>query len=304
MMKAAIDIGSNTVLLLVAELSDGRLQVIREEQYAPRLGRGVDVEKNLHPDSMRRVIKLLGKYHSILEDEYHSVNEVSIVATSAVRDANNRQQFSDDIKQATGYTVKILSGEQEAEYTFTGAQSVLAPKNGNRTVIDIGGGSTEIAVGEGRQMTDRHSFNIGSVRFTERYLKESPPTAEQIKSCSHAIDKALAGRSFTLPDNTEIIGVAGTVTSLAAIKSGHQAYQPKELNGLVLKRDEISSMVGEFSKLTAGELLERHPAILAGRADVILGGMLILEGFMNAYDIENLAVSTGGIRHGAILEHK
>ncbi len=300
-MKAAIDIGSNTVLLLVGVLKDGRQQVIREEQHAPRLGRGVDVEKNLHPESMQRVIAVLEEYKSILDNEYDSVNEVSIVATSAVRDANNRQQFLDDIKQATGYSVKILSGEEEAEYTFTGAQSVLAQINGNRTVIDIGGGSTEIAVGEGRQMTDRYSFNIGSVRFTERYLQASPPIAEQITDCRDAIEEALASRSFTLPDDTELIGVAGTVTSLAAIKSGHETYQPKELNGSIIKQIEVSSLISEFSTLPAAELLRHYPNILKGRADVILGGMLILEGFLKAYDIDQLIVSTGGIRHGVIL---
>ena len=301
-MKAAIDIGSNTVLLLLGEVKDQKVDVIYEEQHAPRLGRGVDEQENLNTKSVQRVVNVLTTYQSTIDNKYTDVSDVRVLATSAVRDANNRQEFVRKVKEETGFSVQILSGEEEAELTYAGAKSVLTQNDTDAAVIDIGGGSTEIAIGTGKQMTDRYSFDIGSVRFTERYLSNNPPKGSQIEDCRSTIKKMLEMRPFEWTKDIQLIGVAGTVTSLAAIHNQIGYYDPALLNETQLSAQDISSHIATFSTMPSEELLHKYPKILKGRADVILAGLLILETFMHFYNIEHLTVSTGGIRHGALLK--
>lgn len=301
-LKAAIDIGSNTVLLLVGYCENDSVVTLYEDQHAPRLGKDVDAEKNLHPDAMSDVITVLAKYRKDIDDYYEDVDEVFVTATSAVRDAANRQEFIQQIERETGFLVQLLSGKEEAKYTFLGAQSTLSDEiRGITGVLDIGGGSTEIAVGTRNILNNRFSYDVGSVRFTERYLKDSPPTNEQIKQCRAGIREAFQQHIFHFPPVFTLIGVAGTVTSLAHIHLGLQTYQPQKVNGYVISRDIIREWIDQFKAKTADELLAAYPEILKGRADVILGGLLILEMFMSSSNISEVVVSTGGIRHGALI---
>jgi len=303
-IKAAIDIGSNTVLLLVGWTKSGKVDVFYEAQHAPRLGKGVDARQNLDPASISQVIKVLQEYKSILNEEFPHVDQVFVTATSAVRDAANKQYFLETVKQETGFSVQILSGEEEAGFTFFGARSVLNDITGATCVIDIGGGSTEIAIGEKHILTDRFSYDMGSVRFTERYLKQDPPLKEQLQACRSAIKDVLKEKIFHLPSHLKLIGVAGTVTSIAHISDGLTSYSPDLINGNVLSLENISHWITKFEKMTSEELLFQYPAILMGRADVFLGGLLILECFMKRLDISDIVVSTGGIRHGALLQNQ
>ena len=187
-MKAAIDIGTNTVLLLVGEISGGKLHVIHEEERAPRLGRNVDANKTLHEDSMLRVIAALKEYQEILSSRYPDVKEIIVTATSAVRDAANKQTFMDLVLKETGLRVRLLSGQEEAVWTYKGALSVLEGLDKHETfVLDIGGGSTEIALGKYGILNQSHSYDMGCVRFTERYLKHEPPFQEEIMECKGQI---------------------------------------------------------------------------------------------------------------------
>lgn len=301
-MKASIDIGSNTVLLLVGQVEKGNVSVVEEKQRAPRLGRGVDEKKNLDPNSMQRVLEVLKEYQTIIQNRYKKVESINVVATSAVRDANNRREFIEEVKKQTGLDVQILSGTAEAELTYQGARSVLPDTDFPNLVIDIGGGSTEIAWGHGNTLRDYFSFDIGSVRFTERYLKSDPPAVKQITDCKDAVRITLQHHKLDISDDSRLIGVAGTVTSLALIVEGVQNYKASTINGQILTIDDISSSIKRFSKMTSAELLEQNPTILKGRADVFLAGLLILEGFMNYYHLAELTVSTGGIRHGTLLD--
>jgi exopolyphosphatase/guanosine-5'-triphosphate,3'-diphosphate pyrophosphatase len=298
---AAIDIGSNTVLLLVGTVTDKRVTVLHEEQCAPRLGQGVDAEQNLHPKSIKRVIEILKTYQSVLDEEFPEVQNAVVTATSAVRDAANKRDFTDRVLQETGLNVRILSGADEADFTYAGAHSVISEREGVTAVIDIGGGSTEVAIGKNHIMHDRHSFDVGSVRYTERFLKTDPPSVQEIKRCRKAIRDALRERSFNWKRDTSLIGVAGTVTSLASIAYKIDTYQPEKLNNKVLTLEQISAQVKNFMGKKSGQLLENNSEILKGRADVILAGMLILEEFMKLYHITELTVSTGGIRHGGLM---
>lgn len=300
-IKASIDIGSNTVLLLVGKVQEGKVIPLTEKQETPRLGKGVDEENHLDPKAVQRVVDALLSFKSFLTDSYPKIGNVKVMATSAVRDAKDKAEFIKRIKKETRYETEILSGQEEAKLMYRGAKSVLTELNDSATVIDIGGGSTEIAVGSDKGLGDHHSFDMGSVRFTERYLSGNPPTEKQVEACREAIRQMLSKRFFQINGQSTLIGIAGTVTSIASIDAGLQSYQPKKLNGYDMPLDAVSNHVNRMAGHSSEELLEQHPNILKGRAEVLLGGLLILETFMNYYNIQTVTISTGGIRHGALL---
>ena len=301
-MKAAIDIGTNTVLLLIAEVKGDEIRVIHEEQRIPRLGKGVDNTKLLHKDSIERVLQSLKEYKEIIETKFPEVEQVVITATSAVRDAENRDTFIRKVKEQTGFDIKLLSGDEEAQYTFQGALSVLViPKKHTAFVLDIGGGSTELALGANKGLEQFHSFDMGSVRFKERFLLHNPPYQEEIFECRDEIRRLLSKKKFKTPKKLTAIGVAGTATSLAAIDLQLDEYENERLNGHIIDRKKLSKSIEIFSLHTYEQLLELSPKLLKGREDIFLTGLLILEGFMKFYDLEQILVSTGGIRHGALL---
>lgn len=301
-MKAAIDIGTNTVLLLVAEIENGTLKPIHEEQRIPRLGKGVDENRVINKQATKRVINALSEYQSILEKDFPQVEEVIVTATSAVRDANNREEFIQNIKSATGFDIRLLSGAEEAEWTAKGALSVLdiSPKE-ETLILDIGGGSTEIAQLKFGVVTDAHSYDMGSVRFTERFLYGNPPSKKEIEACRAEVKKMYNQRPFETGEFIKAAGVAGTLTTLVGIIKNLDAYEPEKLAGYRLNSMEVKRVIEQFSTHKSEEMLNRHPVYLKGRADIFLAGMLILEGFMQQFNINEITVSTGGIRHGAIL---
>ena len=305
-LQASIDIGTNTALLLVGETVNGRVEIRQEEQRVPRLGKGVDKDKYLTKDGIERVLKACLEYKSILNEKYPEVKKVTVTATSAVRDASNRDQFCKIIEDATGWAVRILSGVEEAEWTYAGALSVLKSipdtKKGNM-ILDIGGGSTEIAFGKNDKLIDSHSFNIGSVRFTERFLKHNPPLDKEINQCNQAIFEAFKSRHIQYEQDFNVIGVAGTLTSLAFIDLDLKAYDPEKINGYRLKRPVVKSGIERFSKMTYQEMIDIYPSVMTGRADIFLAGILILDNFLEYYNQEEIIVSTGGIRHGAFLKN-
>lgn len=301
-MKAAIDIGTNTVLLLIAEENEDGLRMLHEEQRMPRLGKGVDVNKTLSEESIGRVITSIKEYKNILSTQFAKVTDVIVTATSAVRDASNRNELINLVKKETGFDVQLLSGEEEAEYTYKGALTVFDEQvTGDVFVLDIGGGSTEIALGRDGKLIDSHSFDMGCVRFTERFLVQDPPFQEQIRECRQAVKSMLETKKFKPKKNVQAVGVAGTLTSLAAIDLQIDEYEPEHMNGHLIVRDKLKKGIEIFSLHTHQQLLELSPKVLKGREDIFLAGLLILEGFLNYFDLEEIRVSTGGIRHGALM---
>lgn len=301
-VRAAIDIGTNTVLLLVGEVRRGRLHIIDEAHRAPRLGRGVDEAQNLSPEAMDRVIEVLTDYKLYIQQNHPAVDHIHLTATSAVRDAQNRSYFLRKIKEQTGLEVEVLNGLEEARFTFVGALSVLETDSYSqkKAIIDIGGGSTEIAIGRGEEVLDSYSFDMGCVRFTERYLKNDPLSVKQVEQCRTAIDAMLDTCEFDIEEDTELIGVAGTVTSLAFIDREMKEYNPSLLNGYMISVDKLKEYIGFFSTMKSEELKARYPKVMKERADIFRAGLLILERFMERYKFQKLKVSTGGIRHGTI----
>ncbi len=302
MISASIDIGTNTVLLLVAEIKNGKIHPLEEKQRIPRLGKGVDKEKNLHQDSIDRVLENLVEYREYLDQNYPELAPRTIVAaTSAVRDASNRAEFIDLVKQKTGWEIRLLSGPEEAETTYKGALSVLKDRSvkGN-LILDIGGGSSELAFGKGYELKHAVSIDMGSVRFTERFFDDNPPSQQQIKKAESEIRRLL--KSQRKPeDEFDLIGVAGTITSIAAIELGLQDYEADRLNGYRLKRNAVQKFIDDFSHTSWQEIEQKYPRFLTGRGEVVLAGILILREVMDWCGRDSIITSTGGIRHGILL---
>lgn len=300
-IRSSIDIGTNSVLFLVAEAENGSLKVIEEKQRIPRLGRGVDRDRTLHPDSMQRVLDALNEYKDYLEQNYPGISDHTIVtATSAVRDAANREDFLNRIQEETGWQVRLLSGEEEAKTTFAGALSVLPPSENRSVIIDIGGGSTEFVYGNANGLEMAQSLDMGSVRFTERFLPDLPPKTAAVEALR--TEARRMAETLPLPQKPfKMVGVAGTVTSIAAIERGMDAYRAEEINGSVLTLSVIEQTIARFLQLTPVQIEEQHPVFLKGRGDVILAGLLILEQSMKWAGAEEILVSTGGIRHGVLM---
>lgn len=302
-MIASIDIGTNSVLLLVAEKGMSGLTVVEERQKIPRLGKNVDRERNLHPDSQRRVIDVIKEYKGeLVKIDPLLINNTVITATSAVRDATNRDEFIRRVKDETGWMVRILSGEEEAVTTYKGALQVLNVDESSRYVIlDIGGGSTEVATGTGFAYEKGFSMEMGSVRFSERYLKSSIPDIKSIETVRQNIRVLL--HTYPIPPKPfTLVGVAGTVTSMAAIQMSLQQYLPQLINGYNLGKVEIERFISEFSQMNSEEIEEQYSVFLKGRGDVILAGLLILDECLEWYGEDSIIVSTGGIRHGVLAD--
>jgi exopolyphosphatase/guanosine-5'-triphosphate,3'-diphosphate pyrophosphatase len=304
MIRSSIDIGTNSVLLLVADCSDSTINELYEEQNIPRLGQGVDESGALSEAAQDRVLKVLIRYKAFLDENYSAISTETIVtATSAVRDASNRKKFLNRIKKETGWGVLLLSGNDEAQVTYRGALSVIdiAGNTARNAVLDIGGGSTEIAVGKGDQLNKFVSLNMGSVRFTERFLKNDPPANQEIEAARREIRRMLLEWSGTPDEFDHLIGVAGTVTSMAGIDLNLSSYATHKINGHRCSRAFTEQMIETFKNLTAAEIEERYPMFLKGRGDVITGGLLVLSEFMDWSGHDEIIVSTGGIRHGVLL---
>ena len=303
-MKAAIDIGTNTVLLLIAEIEAGVISTVYEEQQIPRLGKGVDESRNINAEAVRRVVDALKDYKQLITERFPEVEEVILTATSAVRDARNGEEVLQQIWEETGYKVRLLSGQEEAEWTTAGALSTLdATFRNSSAILDIGGGSAEVAVTEKGRLVDSFSFDMGSVRYSEKFLHSDPPTDNDISKCRNAISNFYKERPFKIDPKTKAIGVAGTLTTLASILQDLQEYIPKAVNGYPISKEAISEFIEAYRAESSKEWLLKYPELLRGRSDIFLAGLLILEGFLDTYGLKEIIVSAGGIRHGAILKN-
>lgn len=302
MYRASIDIGTNSVLLLIAEQTEKGLQVLEEAQRLPRLGSMVDSNRLLAKESMNKVLEALSEYVAIIQKYGDEVLARTVVtATSAVRDAANKQEFLTLVKETVGFQVLILSGEEEAKYTYLGAISQTKVESDSVMIVDIGGGSTELAVGNSTNLLRGISINMGSVRFNERFLLHKPPYQREIGECRRSIEALLRATQLRFPSNTQVVAVSGTATSLAAIDQQLFPYRSSGINNYRLNNDKLATFIRLFSIHTFEYLLDLHPEVMKGRVDVFLAGLLILEGVLRYARAEEFIVSNGGIRHGILL---
>ena len=298
MVLASIDIGTNTVLLLIARIdNDGTIVPLLDEQRLPRLGEGVDASKHLSREAMHRVLAVLHDYRLLCA--HHAAEKVLVVGTSAARDAYNRQEFAHLIQKEFGWELEVLSGNDEAYWTYRGALSGIDAIE-RATVVDIGGGSTEITVGTRRTILHTVSLDVGSVRLTERFLVADPPTPAQIEAAITAVEEELAkAQSFEFRHST-LVGVAGTVTSLAILAQGLEAFSFAAVANYRLPFERVDHLFKQLCGMSSEEIRQRS-RVMEGRSDVITAGTLILREVMAHYDFKEIIVSERGVRYGIAL---
>ena len=292
MRVAAIDQGTNTTRLLVADIEDGEVEEVSKRLEITRLGEGVDTRRRLLPLPITRVRNVLTRYRR--EAEELGAERILLVATSAVRDAENGEAFLGEIEWSYGFVTRLLSGDEEAELTFRGAAD---GRLGSVLVVDPGGGSTEFVVGEGGQIRSRRSVDVGSVRLTERFVRSDPPSAEELEAAAEYVRSALPPR----PDAELTIGVAGTITTLAALALGLEEPEGLGTHGHRLTLDAVREQREWLASLPLDER-RRLPGLHPERAPVIVAGAVLVEQILERFGLAAIEVSERDILHGAALE--
>ncbi len=290
---AAIDCGTNSIRLLIADIdrSNGsaKLTDVVREMRVVRLGEGVDATGELAPAALERTFAAAADYARLIRE--HGAGAVRFVATSASRDARNRQVFVDGIRGLLGVEPEVITGDEEAALSFAGASSVLPILDGDHVlVVDLGGGSTEFVLGTAHGVTAARSVDVGCVRLTERHLREDPPTAEQIAAAEADVDAAItsAGLDVPLERATAVVGVAGSITTITAHAMRLPEYSPNAIHGTELPIDDIRSAATDLLEMPRAQraaLPYMHP----GRVDVIGAGGLVWRRIL-----ERMGVLTGG----------
>lgn len=295
---AAIDVGTNTVLLLLARVEPDRsLTPILHLQRFPRLGQGIDAGRRLAPDAIRRVIDVLKEYRTLLAP--YNPDRIAVCGTSAVRDATNRDDLITQIRLETGLTLEVLSGHDEALWTYRGALSGISDI-GRATVVDIGGGSTEIITGDRTNPERTFSLQIGSVRLKERFLRHDPPTPAELESAIAAVEDALPLPHDTTFAGSILVGVAGTATSLAHLAQGLRDFNPRAINGYRMPYTVVEHLFRTLSSMPSAMILALS-SVMEGRADVITAGALILREVLAHLGFDEVLVSERGVRYGLVL---
>jgi len=295
---AAVDLGTNSTRLLVTDVVDGRLDEVVRRLEITRLGEGVDERKRLLPSPIARVRNVLTDFRR--EAEQLGVERTLAIATSAVRDAENGEAFLGEVEWSYGFQTRLLSGEEEAQLTFRGVS--LGRELAEETVvIDIGGGSTELVVGGSDGVGFHESLDLGCVRLTERFLHSDPPTDEELAACAAAVRGLLAERVASNVRPKTAIGVAGTITSLAALDLGLAEYDPDQVHGHVLSSESVVTLLERLAALPVAERRE-IPALDPGRAPVIVAGAVILREALAHFGLDCLEASERDILDGAALE--
>lgn len=295
-LYAAIDCGTNSTRVLV---SDGSVTVAREMRIT-RLGKDVDATGCLDPNAVQRTLEVLSEYAALLS--HHEVSGLRIAATSAVRDAWNSSDFLDPVRDLFGVEPELLSGDEEARLSFLGATAGLPPENGPYLVVDIGGGSTEFAVGAAT-VTDTHSTQMGCVRLSEKYLAHDPPLPEELSNCLAEVEFHVDEVRRTMPMAAAancLVGLAGTVTTVAAVEIGLPEHDAEVIHHFELTKEAAEEV---FRTLATEALADRvhNPGLEEQRADVIVGGCAVLVGIMRYLGYSELLVSEADILDGLVL---
>lgn len=287
---AAIDLGTNSTRLLIADVEGERLDEVVRRLTITRLGEGVDRRRRLLPLPIARVRNCLTEYRRALES-YGAARTLAI-ATSAVRDAENGEALLGEIEWGYGFTTRLLDGAEEAAMMVRGVTSGRPPAAGT-LFVDIGGGSTELVLGSEMGARASTSLDIGCVRLTERFLASDPPTKPELSA-------AAAYVRLLLPSYQprSAIGVAGTVTTLATLDLGLEEYDPQLTHGHRIERASIARQLARLAAMPLAERLDVR-GIEPGRAPVIVGGLIVLREIMDAYVLPEIAVSERDILHGA-----
>jgi exopolyphosphatase / guanosine-5'-triphosphate,3'-diphosphate pyrophosphatase len=313
---AVVDIGTNSTRLLIADVDreSGELRELARRSEVTRLGEGVDASGSLSDAAVDRVLKVLAEYHDEIEE--HDCEANLAVLTSAVRDADNGEQFAARLREEYGLDARVLKGEEEAQLTFLGAMSGQAgpdqmtgeagntdPKTSEPTVvIDVGGGSTEFVVGRGHMAGFHVSLQAGVVRMSERHINSDPPEPEELQALADDVREVFA-EGLPASEREQVtrgIAVAGTATQAAAIEQELDPYDPTRVDGYDLQLGTIELLLARLADMDEAkrrEVVGLHP----DRAPTIVAGMIVLGEALRAFDLEHVEVSEHDILHGGAL---
>lgn len=295
---AAIDCGTNTIKLLVGRFGGDGLDVAARESRMVRLGQGVDETGRLADEALGRAFAALDEYASIIRDHGVPPGRVRFCATSATRDAANGQVFTDGAHERLGVRPEVLSGDEEAALAFTGAMRGLGGVAAwPALVVDVGGGSTEVVLGDLDGMRAACSMDVGSVRLHERHVRHDPPTEQELRAVARDVDAALDACAVPLEEAATVVGIAGTCTTLGAAVLDLEAYLPAEIHGSVHDLDDVRDAI----HMVVSRTVERRralPYMHPGRADVIDAGFVIVERVLARTHVRSLTVSESDILEG------
>lgn len=308
MKAAAVDIGTNSVRLLIAEVAEGggapTLRTLHRRMRITRLGEGVDESGLLRREALQRTGRVLEEYRELLREE--GVTALLVAATSAVRDAANASAFQAMVKGVMGAGARVLTGREEAFLSYVGATydlGELEPVGRALLVVDIGGGSTEIILGRGGEVIRDWSLDVGCVRMSERFLKTDPPTPREREEMEAFLRGRMAplAREIGPYEPSLAVGLAGTVTTLSGLRQGLSEYDGDAIHHTRLTRGDVEELYATLSALPCAarrDLMRLEP----GRADVIVGGCGVLAVFMRELALDSLLVSEKDILDGLALE--
>jgi exopolyphosphatase / guanosine-5'-triphosphate,3'-diphosphate pyrophosphatase len=297
---AAVDVGTNSTRLLVADVAGGAIVTEHaREMIITRLGKGVDRTGRFDPEALARTLEVLAGYAETCRRL--GVTRRRVVATSATRDAADRQAFLDGVRGLLGVDAEVLTGEAEAALTYRGATADL-PGEQPTLVVDIGGGSTELILGDGARPRAMASLDIGCVRLFERHLRGDPPAADEVAALRADVAAHLDAVTgvVDLAAADRVVGVAGTVTTVAAIALGLDAYDPRRIHRSTISAADVAATAGKLAAMTVAERAAM-PVMARGREDVIAAGALLLDELVQRFQIREVIASEADILDGALL---
>lgn len=293
---AAIDIGTNTILMVIAGIeADGSIKILDDEHQIARLGEHTVRTGKISESAIGRAERILGHYSQICKE--FGVQKISAVATSALRDAENKYEVAEILGKTIGKKIRIIDGKEEARLSFIGT----AEDNEQSMVIDIGGGSTEYIIGNGNNIDFRISLDIGAVKLTEQFIENHPPDEESLDKLKKHIRQILNDKLREEINFNKMYAVAGTPTTIAAIAMGLLGYSDEKVHGYILELSELKNILNLFTQNHLDYLINNlfiHPK----RADVITAGTMILIESLLHLGKDNCIVSSKGLRYGVLKE--
>ena len=299
---ASIDIGSNTVLLLIAEtdMSNYKIKTIANFYEMPRISKDLKKTGVISRERKEKLFEVLKKYKRKIAE--HNCDKILVSATNAFRIAKNANEIVSEIKNKFGFDVNILSGDEEAKFSFLGATFEFEFDQ-NALVIDIGGGSTEVIYGSNENILFKRSFGFGVVSLTEKFITGYPVSENEIRKISEYVKENFENLTSVIPFSLFSIAVAGTPTTLSCIKQNLKTYDENKVEKSILTADDLRMLLSKLKVLTPAEVKTNFGSVVAGREDVLLTGTLILASLTDVLKIEKFHVSGKGIRYGAIVDY-
>lgn len=297
MKCASIDVGTNTILLLIVDTGEA-IREIADISTTVRLGEGLKETGCVSQGAMDRGLKVLRRYADMMAA--HGAELISCVGTSALREARNGKDFLSLVEDRLGISIRVISGRDEAYYTYLSVKNDRIVDRERFTIVDIGGGSTEIIAGDREDLWYFVSLPIGSVKLTEMFIRNDPPVDSEMNAATayirQLLDKRFLGHSDVL------VGTGGTITTLASIILGCEYFDKKKIHGLCIPYEAICNTFDTLQKMSVAERREVS-GMEKGREDIILQGAVLLREMMSFYRINECVVSTKGVRYGVVYEY-